>query len=66
MVLDEEGSRPLRARTDYEEARMVARRDAPGDRDRALGLIDVALDQFRALGMTGWIARAESLAGTLR
>ncbi len=66
VVLDEEGARPLRARTDYEEARMVARRDAPGDRDRALRLIDVALDRFRALAMTGWIARAESLGGTLR
>ncbi len=66
LVLDEEGARPLRARTDFEEARMVARRDALGDRDRALRLIDVAVDQFRALGMTGWIARAEALGGTLR
>ncbi|MEE8473751.1 MAG: hypothetical protein V3T01_00260, partial [Myxococcota bacterium] len=66
LVLDEEGARPLRARTDYEEARMFARRDTPVDRDRALRLVDVAIDQFRALGMTGWIARAVSLAGTLR
>ena len=40
---------------------MYARRDAPGDRERALPLLDAALRQFRSLGMPGWIRRAEAL-----
>src|SRR5262249_31173608 len=60
-VLDEQGARPLRAIVDYDEALMYARRDGPGDRERALPLLDSALAQFRALGMPGWIRRAEAL-----
>ena len=66
VVLEEESARPLRARTDLEEARMYARRGAAGDRDRALRLLDTATVQFRALKMTGWIPRAEELAAELR
>jgi hypothetical protein len=40
---------------------MYIRRGAPGDRERASPLLDAAQQQFRALGMTGWIRRAESL-----
>ena len=40
---------------------MYARRDAPGDRERAAPLLDAALAQFRTLGMPGWIRRAEAL-----
>jgi tetratricopeptide (TPR) repeat protein len=60
-VLEEQGARPLRAITDFDEALMYIRRGAPGDRERASPLLDAALQQFRALGMTGWIKRAESL-----
>jgi hypothetical protein len=40
---------------------MYARRGAPGDAERALPLVNVALEQFRTLGMPGWIRRAEAL-----
>jgi tetratricopeptide (TPR) repeat protein len=60
-LLDEQGARPLRAIVDYDEALMYARRDAPGDRERARPLLDAALAQFRSLGMPGWIRRAEAL-----
>ena len=64
--LDEEGSRPLRAQVDLEEARMYARRAAPGDRERALELCDVALAQFEPLGLDGWIRRTRDLQRELR
>ena len=60
-ALDEQGARPLRAIVDYDEALMYARRAAPGDRERAAPLVDAALAQFRTLGMSGWIRRAEAL-----
>src|SRR5262249_24679732 len=60
-VLDEQGARPLRAIVDYDEALMYARRGAAGDRERAVPLLETALRQFRALGMPGWIRRAEHL-----
>jgi len=60
-VLEDQGARPLRAITDFDEALMYVRRGAPGDRERASPLLDAAQQQFRALGMTGWIRRAESL-----
>jgi tetratricopeptide (TPR) repeat protein len=63
-VLDEQGARPLRAIVDYDEALMYARRGAPGDAERARPLVDVALAQFRTLGMPGWIRRAEALLKT--
>jgi tetratricopeptide (TPR) repeat protein len=60
-VLDEQGARSLRAICDYDEALMYIRRNADGDRARARPLLDAALAQFREIGMTGWIARAEEL-----
>jgi len=60
-VLDEQGARPLRAIVDYDEALMYARRGAEGDAARARPLLDAALSQFRALGMPGWIRRAEAV-----
>src|SRR5262249_39480713 len=60
-VLDEQGARPLRALVDLEEAWMEVRRELDGDRDRAHELLDVACEQFRTLGMPGWIRRAEEL-----
>lgn len=58
-VLDEQGTRPLRAITDYDEALMYLRRDTPGDLARAEPFLAAALKQFRVHGMTGWIRRAE-------
>src|SRR5262249_23194219 len=54
LVLDDEGSRPLRARVDFHEARMHLRRGAAGDSARAARLLDAALAQFRTIGMPGW------------
>jgi tetratricopeptide (TPR) repeat protein len=63
IVLDEQGARPLRAITDYDEALMYVRRGAPGDQARAELLLDLALPPFREIGMPGWIHRAEALLG---
>jgi tetratricopeptide (TPR) repeat protein len=68
-VLEASGQRPLRAIVDYDEALMYLRRAAPGDpstslrasKERAAPLLDAALAQFRELGMSGWIRRAEGL-----
>jgi class 3 adenylate cyclase/tetratricopeptide (TPR) repeat protein len=62
-VLDEQGARPLRAITDYDEALMYVRRGAPGDRERAESLLNLALPPFREIGMPGWTRRAEALLG---
>jgi hypothetical protein len=62
-VLDEQGARPLRAIVDFDEALMYLRRDRSGDRNRAAPLLDAAQEQFRAIGMTGWIRRADELRG---
>jgi hypothetical protein len=60
-VLDEQGARPLRAIVDFDEALMYHRRGARGDIESAQPLLDAALHQFHAVGMTGWIRRAEAL-----
>ena len=59
-VLEEQGTRPLRAITDYDEALMYLRRADAGDLGRAQPLLEAALKQFREIGMTGWIRRAEA------
>jgi hypothetical protein len=41
---------------------MYLRRNADGDRQQARPLLGAAIMQFRALGMNGWLRRAESLA----
>jgi tetratricopeptide (TPR) repeat protein len=64
-VLDEQGARPLRALADFDEAWMHGRRGAPGDRERALPLLDAAVRQFREIGMAGWLRRAEELRRAL-
>jgi class 3 adenylate cyclase/tetratricopeptide (TPR) repeat protein len=61
VVLDEQGARPLRAIVDYDEALMFVRRGAAGDHERAEPLLTAALQQFHALGMPGWIQRADEL-----
>ena len=60
-VLDEQGARPLRARTDFDEAWMEVRRGGAGDRQRALALLDAARGPFERIGMPGWLRRAEEL-----
>jgi tetratricopeptide (TPR) repeat protein len=63
-VLSEQGARPSLAIADYDEALMYVRRGQPGDLDqRARPLVDAARSQFEALGMTGWVRRAEELSG---
>ncbi len=56
-----EGARPLRAIVDFDEALMYHRRGEKGDRELETPLLEAALTQFRELGMTGWIQRAEGL-----
>jgi tetratricopeptide (TPR) repeat protein len=60
-VLDEQGARPLRAITDFDEAWMEVRRGGAGDRQRALALLDAARGPFESIGMPGWLRRAEEL-----
>jgi hypothetical protein len=64
-VLGEQGARPLLAIADHDEALTYARRDGPGDAQRARPLLDSARRQFEAMGMTGWIRRAEELGSRL-
>jgi class 3 adenylate cyclase len=56
-VLDEQGARPLRAITDFDEGLMYVRRGAVGDTQLARPYLCAADDQFGALGMTGWSRR---------
>jgi hypothetical protein len=63
--LDEEGSRPLRAVCDFDEAVMYARRAGVGDAARALPLLAAARKQFEEVGMTGWLRRADDLESQL-
>jgi class 3 adenylate cyclase/tetratricopeptide (TPR) repeat protein len=60
-VLDEQRARPLRAITDFDEAWMEVRRGREGDRGRALALLDAVHGPFEAIGMPGWLRRAEGL-----
>jgi hypothetical protein len=60
-VLEEQGARPLRAICDHDEALMLIRRGETGDAERAATLLDAAIEQFREIGMTGWLRDAESL-----
>jgi class 3 adenylate cyclase/tetratricopeptide (TPR) repeat protein len=64
-VLTEEGARPLLAIADYDEALMYLRRPGAGDADSARPLLDAACRQFEAVGMTGWMRRAEELSKRL-
>jgi hypothetical protein len=61
-VLEQQGVRPLRAVADLGEAMMYLRRNKDGDRRRVASLVSAAIVQFRALGMIGWLRRAQSMA----
>ncbi|MGH8975856.1 MAG: hypothetical protein ACRD0C_21940, partial [Acidimicrobiia bacterium] len=64
-VLGEQGARPLLAIAAYDEALMYVRQGDPGTRSQARFLLETARDQFGAIGMTGWLRRAEELARQL-
>ena len=53
---------PLRAITDFDQAIMYHRRADEGDIERAAPFLQAACEQFRQLGMTGWIRCAETAA----
>jgi hypothetical protein len=55
------GARPSLAHTRYAWADMLLRRGAPGDRERALELVDAALAEAEAMGMTWLAGRALAL-----
>jgi DNA-binding NarL/FixJ family response regulator len=65
LVLGNSGHRPIRALVDYDEALALLRADhARGGEDTMLrmqALLEAALEQFRALGMRGWVQQALSL-----
>jgi class 3 adenylate cyclase/tetratricopeptide (TPR) repeat protein len=65
-VVTEQGARPLLAIVDYDEALMYARRGGPGDAEAAQTLVQPARAQFEAIGMNGWIRRADELAAQLK
>jgi tetratricopeptide (TPR) repeat protein len=60
-VLEEQEARSLRAIVDFDEGVMYLRRARQGDRRLARPLLRVALEQFRILGMRGWVRQAEQL-----
>ena len=55
------GARPWLARTQLDYARMLLRRDAAGDGERARGLLEAALATAREIGMAKVAADCESL-----
>ncbi|HUA32006.1 MAG TPA: AAA family ATPase [Candidatus Binataceae bacterium] len=61
LVLDEMGWQPLRAIVDYDQAVMYLRRSSDGDAARAQQYLKLAQEQFRRMGMTGFIKRVEAL-----
>jgi DNA-binding CsgD family transcriptional regulator len=64
-VLGEQGALSLLAISDFDEATMYLRWGGPGATDRARPLLDNALRQFSALGMTGWARRVEEAGRSL-
>ena len=59
LVLEEQGARPLRAITDFDEALMHTRLER---RVIARPLLEAAAGQFQRIGMTGWLRRAGQVA----
>jgi DNA-binding SARP family transcriptional activator len=58
-ALEEQGARPLRAITDFDEALMHIRLERHAS---ARPLLEAAAGQFQRIGMTGWLRRAEQVA----
>ncbi|HEY4409537.1 MAG TPA: AAA family ATPase, partial [Acidimicrobiia bacterium] len=65
QVLGEQGARPLLAIVDLDEARLHVLAEGPAERERARPLLDSARAEFEALGMTGWLGRAEEVRSLL-
>ena len=65
-VLTDQGAHPLLAIVDYDEALMYARQGGPGDAEAAQTLLQPARAQFEAIGMNGWVRRADELASHLK
>ena len=55
------GARPWVAHCRHHLGAMFLARSAPGDRDRATGLLTEAMHAYRDLGMDSWAARAAAL-----
>jgi tetratricopeptide (TPR) repeat protein len=64
-VLEEQGARPLRAITDFDEAWMEVRRGREGDRRRGSALLEDVRESFESIGMPGWLRRADELRQVL-
>jgi tetratricopeptide (TPR) repeat protein len=62
-VLTEQGAAAHLAICDFDEALMHVRRGGPDDAAAAEPLLQAALRQFEALGMTGWLRRARQREG---
>ncbi len=58
------GARPWLAQTQEDYARLLLRRDGPGDRRRGEGLFDLALGTYRSLGMQSYAAKASAATST--
>ncbi len=59
--LDQDVALPLRAIADFDEARMWIRKREPQATARGQALLVASIDQFRWIGMPGWLDRAEEL-----
>ena len=55
------GARPALAHTRHDYGRMLLERDHPGDRERALELLDDAISAYQELGMESWARVATEL-----
>lgn len=55
------GARPWLAHTQHDYARMLLRRDRPGDKERALELLAQAVTTYQELGMEGWVQAGRGL-----
>jgi hypothetical protein len=63
-VLRDQGAAAHLAICDVDEALMHVCRGGPGDAAAAEPLLQAALRQFEALGMTGWLRRARELSSS--
>jgi len=55
------GARPRVAHTQYDYADLLARRDEPGDREKALELVSAALNAAQEMGMKALVEKALAL-----
>jgi hypothetical protein len=60
-VLDDTGARTVRAITDFDEALVHVRLGSAGDAKVVRTRLAAAREQFEAIGMPGWLRRADAL-----